>query len=94
MTELSDFHENKLKWLRYACILQGCDYFPSGLKGVGIKTGIKHLKTAIAAGATHLEQLMTNPNAYLPAKTVTKWEKDDMEAVIRADECFRYQAEI
>ena len=34
--ELEPFQASEqLFWLRCACIMQGCDYYPTGLKGVG-----------------------------------------------------------
>ena len=34
--ELEPFQSSEqLFWLRCACIMQGCDYYPTGLKGVG-----------------------------------------------------------
>ena len=40
---LRPFGKDKLLWLRYACLLQGCDYYPSGLNGIGLKTVVKML---------------------------------------------------
>jgi exonuclease-1 len=92
VSDLDPFQTDRLLWLRYACIMQGCDYYPKGLKGLGIKTAIKLLKTAKEAGATELSQILNNMRKYgISEKWANKWTAQDIAGVRNAEECFRHQ---
>jgi len=90
--ELEPFQASEqLFWLRCACIMQGCDYYPTGLKGVGIKTALKLLKNARDSGGRTLQDIMNKKLAYIPAKKFSKWEEEDIRMILKAEECFRHQ---
>ena len=76
VSELDDFEPKRLLWLRYACILQGCDYYPGGLKGLGIKTALKLLKKGKESGATGLSEILANMKKFgVTEKQIQKWTK-------------------
>lgn len=91
VTELECFTREKLLWLRYACIMQGCDYYPSGLKGIGLKKAIQILKKAYEDKKFTLEEIMQNKKKYATENATKKWTPEDIQGIIVAEQGFRYQ---
>jgi len=82
---------DRVKWLRFACIMQGCDYYPQGLPGVGLKTGIKICARAFSDGVSTMADLLKNKEKYFSTKMLDKWESDAAEKILKAEETFNYQ---
>ena len=88
---LRPFGKDKLLWLRYACLLQGCDYYPSGLAGIGLKTAVKMLQKAKEDGKFLFEDVLKSRHKYTSKKMAEKWSNEDLRGVTLAEQCFRYQ---
>ena len=93
VSELDCFDKDKLIWLRFACILQGCDYYPTGLPGLGLKMALKMLQKAHEDKQFDLEEILSDKRRgkYATAKAVNKWSASDLRGVLIAEQCFRYQ---
>ncbi len=65
--ELEKF-DDKLRWFRYACIMQGCDYFPKGIPGFGLKTSVKLLLRAFEQNDHSLRAIMDKKDSYFNSK--------------------------
>ena len=88
---LRPFGNDKLLWLRYACLLQGCDYYPSGLAGLGLKTSVKLLQKAKEDKKFLFEDVLRSRHKYTSKKMAEKWSNEDLRGVTLAEQCFRYQ---
>lgn len=93
VNELACFETNKLTWLRFGCILQGCDYYPTGLPGLGLSKALKFLQKAHEDKQFALEDILSakRRGKYATAKAVQKWSAEDLRGVLIAEQCFRYQ---
>ena len=72
----------------------GCDYYPQGLPGVGLKTGIKICARAFSDGVSTMADLLKNKEKYFSTKMLDKWESDAAEKILKAEETFNYQVSI
>ena len=77
--------------MKRSSLIQGCDYYPSGLKGMGLKTAIKMLKKAYDDKKFLLTEIMQNKKKYATDKAIQKWSAEDIEGIIVAEQGFRYQ---
>lgn len=74
--------------------ISGCDYYPQGLRGVGIKTGIKICGRAFSDGVSTMADLLKKKEKYFSAKMLDKWDNDTIEKIIKAEETFSYQVNL
>lgn len=88
--ELAKF-DDQLKWLRYACIIQGCDYLPKGIPGFGLKTAIKLLVKAYETGDLSLKAILDKKSSYFKQKQLDKWDPDTAERLLQAENTFTHQ---
>ncbi|CBY24027.1 unnamed protein product [Oikopleura dioica] len=88
--ELEKF-DDKLRWFRYACIMQGCDYFPKGIPGFGLKTSVKLLLRAFEQNDHSLRAIMDKKDSYFNSKQLAKWEANMAEKIVQAEDTFYYQ---
>ena len=72
----------------------GCDYYPQGLPGVGLKTGIKICARAFSDGVSTMSDLLKNKEKYFSTKMLDKWESDAAEKILKAEETFNYQVSL
>ena len=83
--------EPSLKTSKCSFLIQGCDYYPSGLKGIGLKKAIQILKKAYEDKKFTLEEIMQNKKKYATENATKKWTPEDIQGIIVAEQGFRYQ---